>query len=76
MIDDIEKKPTANELILRALTESPVWISVHEFAIEGVSQNNIATRLSEFARKGKVRGRIRGGKRYKEWSIADAVDAP
>jgi hypothetical protein len=64
-------RQTANDLILRTLAESPVWLAVHEFNIEGVSQNNIASRLPEFAKQGRVLGRKRGGFRYKEWRYVE-----
>ena len=49
-------------------------LAVHEFlrrAIgdEGISANNLATRISEWARAGYLKGTFRTGTSYKEWSI-------
>jgi len=49
-------------------------LAVHEFlrsAIgdNGISANNLATRISEWAKAGYLIGNFRAGKSFKEWSI-------
>ncbi len=61
---------TSKDLILQQLKESRTPLAVHELHIEGYSENNLATRLSELAREGKVIGRFRKGENFKEWSLA------
>lgn len=65
-------KQTAKDLIIRFLSEQPTWVAVHEMRIEGYSQNCVATRLPEMERAGRVVGRVRGGKRFKEWALSSA----
>jgi len=48
---------------------SPLPLAAHEIDIEGMSQNAIATRLPEMARMGIVKGELRKGEHYKEWSL-------
>ncbi len=62
-------KTTAKDLILEELETRREWLAVHEFEIKSYSQNNIATRLSELFRAGKIEGRFREGKNLKEWRI-------
>jgi acetoacetate decarboxylase len=67
---NFENKPrrkTAKDVILEVLEKSPVKLAVHEMGIKKYSENNIATRLSELAREGKVIGIYRKGRQYKEW---------
>jgi hypothetical protein len=58
------------EKVVRRLQFSPRPLAVHEFGIPGVSDNNLATRLSEYAREGIVVGKNRMGCSYKEWMLA------
>lgn len=60
---------TSKEKILEILQSSKYPLAVHEFNVWGYNQNNIATRLSELQKEGKVFGKIRSGTHYKEWSI-------
>lgn len=55
--------------IARAQIEGrpPVYLAVHEMDIIGHSQNALSTRLPEAAKLGKVHGRYRDGKKFKEW---------
>jgi len=62
-------KTTAKDLILEELETRGSWLAVHEFFIKSYSQNNLATRLSELARAGKIEGRFREGKNLKEWHV-------
>ena len=57
----------AKEKILDRLSKAMMPLAVHEMKIEGYSENNIATRLSELAREGKVIGAYRKGTSFKEW---------
>lgn len=59
---------TCNDLILKRL-ENGENLAVHEFHINGYSENNVATRLSELAKAGLVIGRFRKGEKFKEWSM-------
>jgi hypothetical protein len=65
-------KVTAKSELLRILppATSDSWWAVHEIPVIGYSENNIATRLSELARAGRVVGRIRKGESFKEWAVA------
>ena len=60
---------SANQSILDRLKESRAPLAVHEFKIDGYSENNIATRLSELAKEGLVVGNYRKGAHYKEWGL-------
>jgi len=60
----------ASAKILERLNQAGAPLAVHELQIFGVSDNAAATRLSELARKGKVIGTIREGRRFKEWSLS------
>ena len=62
---------TCSEMLLQELQFSPKSLAVHEFSTtkEHYSENNIATRLSELAHEGKVKGQVREGFAYKEWSL-------
>jgi hypothetical protein len=62
-------RPTSKTLILERLEAAPGPLAVHEFHLVGYSENNIATRLSELAKAGKVVGVRRQGQAYKEWSL-------
>ena len=59
--------PKCKELILQRIDNSPTMLAVHEFDIEGYSQNNIATRLNEFERAGILESHYREHKPFKEW---------
>ena len=61
----------SKQLILKRLRESKDPLAVHELDIFGYSENNLATRLSELAKEGKVIGRFRKGTHYKEWNIPE-----
>ncbi len=69
---------TAKQAILERLKTAPEPLSVHELAIAGYSENNLATRLSEMAKAGLVVGIRRPGKAFKEWSLApqEALGCP
>ena len=60
-------KITSKDLIIDTLFHSGGWMAVHELGITSYSQNNLATRLPELAREGKVIGRFREKTNYKEW---------
>ena len=60
--------------ILLCLRAAQRPLAVHEMSIYGYSQNNIATRMSELARSGIVKGYFRKGENFKEWSLAPAVE--
>lgn len=62
---------TAKEKILQRLRDFGGFLAVHELKLGDVSDNAAATRLSELARDGKVIGRTRQGKAYKEWSAVN-----
>lgn len=66
---------TSISLILERLSVADKPLAVHELRIEGYSENNLATRLSELARCGEVVGRVRPGKRFKEWALARRFEA-
>jgi predicted transcriptional regulator len=63
---------TCKEEILKFLRWSPSPRAVHEFAIDGYSQNNIATRLNELEREGLLKSDYREGTRYKQWALQKA----
>jgi DNA-binding HxlR family transcriptional regulator len=67
---------TQKDYILHRLSNSPVALACHEFNIVGVSENSIATRLSELAREGRVLGDRRPGKPYKEWRLTKTPTLP
>ena len=60
---------TAKAALLMTLPHqsSGEWLAVHEIEVRGYSENSLATRLSELAKDGKVKGRTRQGKAFKEW---------
>jgi DNA-binding transcriptional ArsR family regulator len=60
---------TTKERILAALDAAGVGLACHQINLIGVSQNSLATRLSELQKAGKVRGSFDGGKPYKTWRI-------
>ena len=60
---------TLKERIIRYLIFVNKPIAVHEFGWQDVSQNNLATRLSELAAEKKVESKYRDGKAYKEWFV-------
>ena len=61
--------PKCKELILQVLASSDRPLAAHEMHIIGYSENNICTRLSEYARAGLVEGSYRKGKSFKEWRL-------
>lgn len=61
---------TAKEMILKRLGESEEPLPVHKLGIVGYSENNLATRLSELQREGKVVGTFPGHRPYKVWALA------
>lgn len=67
----VKTKPkTASELIIELLTANPEsWFAVHELNITDVSECAASARLRELARDGRVIGKTRKGKSFKEWSI-------
>lgn len=65
-----------HEAIHRVLSYSPSPMAVHEicehpsirnFHADGVSENSVATRLTEPDLKGRVWSAYRKNKKYKEW---------
>jgi hypothetical protein len=68
-MEHTETRVTCKELILQKLKWSAMPLAVHEFNLEGYSQNNIATRLNECERAGLLKSRFREGKNFKEWSL-------
>lgn len=66
-------KDTCESAIVKAYNNLPKgstwWLAVHELGrrIRNHSQNSIATKLSQMALLGRVEGRVRDGKRFKEW---------
>lgn len=75
MTGEHQPKPSAKQEIIRKLRETDRPLAVHEFNIERVSQNNIATRLSEMAKAGVVAGAYRAGEAFKEWRLLPIVAA-
>lgn len=63
---------TAKGAILLRLREAGKPLAVHELSINGYSENSLASRLSELAKAGLVKGDTRKGHAYKEWSIPAA----
>lgn len=61
---------TIKEKILEIL-KPDIWLAVHEFPYMGTNENTLASRLPELALDGKVEGRYRQGKRFKEWHIKE-----
>ncbi|GAG08177.1 unnamed protein product [marine sediment metagenome] len=62
-------KITCKDLILKKLELVHRYLAVHEFDLTGYSENNLASRLPELAKAGKVIGRYRKGQSYKEWGL-------
>ena len=62
---------TAKGMILNRLKEAGKPLAVHQFHIYAVSDNALATRLSELAKEGKVVGKFPGGKPYKVWWLPE-----
>ena len=60
---------SAKDEILKRLQFSQKPLACHELNIVGYNENNLATRLSELCADGFVKGEIRPGKHFKEWSI-------
>lgn len=71
-----EERRTAKREILRTLAVAPHPLAVHELKIPGYSENCLATRLSELAAAGLVKGSTREGKAYKEWQAVAENPAP
>jgi hypothetical protein len=59
-------KQNSKTLILENLSTTE-WKSIEELGLYGYSNNNLATRLPELAKIGKVESRYRVSKHYKEW---------
>lgn len=68
---------TQKEAAIHRLDQEPpgTYLAVHEFNIPGVSENSLASRLPELAKSGAVVSRIREGKPYKEWALAEVAPA-
>ena len=64
-----ESKMTAKDAIINRLRFSSQKLAIHEFKIDGYSENNLATRAFELHRDGKICGQFREGKNYKEYWI-------
>lgn len=62
-------KRNAKQIIIECLRESTKPLAVHELPMTGYSQNNLATRLSELAREGVVKGQFRPHTSFKEWTL-------
>lgn len=56
-------------IVYRVLASSKTPLAVHEMGIIGYSENNLATRMSEYAREGWVEGTYRKGQQFKEWYL-------
>lgn len=63
------EKITSKQFILEELAKSLIPIATHEFKTKQWSQNNLATRLSELAKAGLVKGQYRKRKAFKEWIL-------
>ncbi len=69
------EKMTALQKALTRMAEAQVpgqptrYLAIHELGFDGSSQNALATRMSEAERGGKVIGRYRSSKRYKEYAL-------
>lgn len=61
--------PKLKAIVYRVLSSSKTPLAVHEMGIIGYSENNIATRMSDYAREGWVEGTYRKGQSYKEWYL-------
>lgn len=72
MIGATAEMSTAKQSIMARLRAAGKPLAVFEFGLvgPGLSENSIATRLSELQKSGEVDGRYRAGARYKEWSPA------
>ena len=46
-------------------------LALHEFDLDGISQNNLGTRLPEYAKEGWCYGVQRNGTQYKEWGLTE-----
>lgn len=58
---------TTKERILRRLAEAGTRLAVHEFGLEGVSENALAARLRELTQSGITARGFREGEHFKEW---------
>ncbi len=70
------EKKTAKAAILDALSCAKGPVAVHELShfLVGISQNSIATRLSELHADGKVVRRTRLGEAFCEWRLATIIE--
>jgi len=64
---------SAKDLVVKRLQESSWPLAVHELEIPGYNENNLATRCSELAAEGVIKGEVRPGKHYKQWSMIKSV---
>ena len=69
MGDSTVKKTCRSEITRRLEMSAPTPLAVHEFQIQGYSENALATEVSIMARHGLVEGRYRTGKKFKEWGL-------
>lgn len=63
------KAKNCKDFIMERLMSAQSPLAVHEFKIFTYSENNIATRLSELAKEGKIAGKYRKGQSFKEWYL-------
>lgn len=78
-MNDTAEKPVKRSckiVILERLRESDKPLAPFEFNtpthFTGYSENTIASRLPDLARDGKIAGRFRDGKPFKEWFLVKA----
>ena len=60
-------KPTAKTMLMEVLADGKPR-AIHEFDLP-YSQNNLATRLNDLEREGRLSSRYRDGKNFKEWML-------
>lgn len=59
--------------IVEALGKAGRPLAVHEFEFVGISENSLASRLSELAHVGVVVGETRTGRKFKEWKLTGKI---
>ena len=64
---------TAKDMIEQRIKNSGQWLAVHEFGIHGYSENCLASRCPEMVKEGRLVGRYREGKGFKEWGLPEWV---
>jgi len=64
-------KISAKEAIRNRLKGASTPLAIHEFLLQGYSENAIGSRLPEMALAGEVVGTKRHGTSYKEWRLVE-----